>query len=149
MVSLRCSLSGSVSFGFKPLVDPVWVIKRLGRVHRHVQGTVPCGVKHQSHTAHIGHHVGSAIRKEGKRDACDRHQAKRHGDILQNMEEQHAHNADDDEPSEFISCEPGKVEHPEKDKPESEMPLPLFVSDYIAGMTDTYAIKCFNELFKN
>ena len=40
-------------------------------------------------------------------------------------------------------------EHPEKDKPESEMPLPIFVSDYIAGMTDTYAIKCFNELFKN
>ena len=39
--------------------------------------------------------------------------------------------------------------HPEKDKPESEMPLPIFVSDYIAGMTDTYAIKCFNELFKN
>lgn len=40
-------------------------------------------------------------------------------------------------------------EHPERDKPESEMPLPIFVSDYIAGMTDTYAIRCFNDLFKN
>ena len=30
-----------------------------------------------------------------------------------------------------------------------EMPLPIFVSDYIAGMTDTYAIRCFNDLFKN
>ncbi len=39
--------------------------------------------------------------------------------------------------------------HPEKDKPESEMPLPIYVTDYIAGMTDQYAVKCFNELFKS
>ncbi|MCH4153551.1 MAG: HD domain-containing protein [Mageeibacillus sp.] len=39
--------------------------------------------------------------------------------------------------------------HPQRNASEQEMPLPIFVSDYIAGMTDTYATKCFNELFKN
>ena len=47
------------------------------------------------------------------------------------------------------ALDPDHGEHPERDKPESEMPLPIFVSDYIAGMTDTYAIRCFNDLFKN
>lgn len=39
--------------------------------------------------------------------------------------------------------------HPERNKPESEMPLAIYVSDYLAGMTDQYAVKCFNELFKS
>ena len=40
-------------------------------------------------------------------------------------------------------------EHPQRDLPESEMPPAIFVTDYIAGMTDSYAIACFNELYKN
>ena len=39
--------------------------------------------------------------------------------------------------------------HPQKNAPESEMPPAIFVSDYIAGMTDSYAMACFNELYKN
>ncbi|MCR4688717.1 MAG: HD domain-containing protein [Saccharofermentans sp.] len=39
--------------------------------------------------------------------------------------------------------------HPERNKSLDEMPLAIYVSDYIAGMTDQYAVKCFNELFKS
>ena len=38
--------------------------------------------------------------------------------------------------------------HPQKDDPEDIMPLPIYVSDYIAGMTDGFAIQCFDALFR-
>lgn len=38
--------------------------------------------------------------------------------------------------------------HPQKDKGEDVMPLPIYVSDYIAGMTDGFAIQCFDALFR-
>ena len=38
--------------------------------------------------------------------------------------------------------------HPQKDEGEDVMPLPIYVSDYIAGMTDGFAIQCFDALFR-
>ena len=38
--------------------------------------------------------------------------------------------------------------HPQKNDPEDIMPLPIYVSDYIAGMTDGFAIQCFDALFR-
>lgn len=38
--------------------------------------------------------------------------------------------------------------HPEY-KAGIDTPLPIYVSDYIAGMTDSYAVHCFNEMYKS
>ena len=44
--------------------------------------------------------------------------------------------------AEFVS------NHPEY-KAGADTPLPIYVSDYIAGMTDTFAVSCFNEMYKS
>jgi dGTPase len=38
--------------------------------------------------------------------------------------------------------------HPEY-KAGIDTPLPIYVSDYIAGMTDSFAVSCFNEIYKS
>ena len=38
--------------------------------------------------------------------------------------------------------------HPEY-KAGIDTPLPIYVSDYIAGMTDSFAVSCFNEMYKS
>lgn len=38
--------------------------------------------------------------------------------------------------------------HPEY-KAGENTPLPIYVSDYIAGMTDSFAVSCFNEMYKS
>ncbi|MCQ2473127.1 MAG: dNTP triphosphohydrolase [Saccharofermentans sp.] len=38
--------------------------------------------------------------------------------------------------------------HPEY-KANEDTPLPIYVSDYIAGMTDSFAVTCFNEIYKS
>lgn len=38
--------------------------------------------------------------------------------------------------------------HPEY-KAGIDTPLPIYVSDYIAGMTDSYAVRCFNDMYKS
>ncbi|MBP5654460.1 MAG: dNTP triphosphohydrolase [Clostridiales bacterium] len=38
--------------------------------------------------------------------------------------------------------------HPQRNDGEDKMPLPIYVSDYIAGMTDGFAIQCFDSLFR-
>ncbi len=38
--------------------------------------------------------------------------------------------------------------HPEF-KANENTPLPIYVSDYIAGMTDSFAVGCFNEIYKS
>ncbi|MCR4671496.1 MAG: dNTP triphosphohydrolase [Saccharofermentans sp.] len=38
--------------------------------------------------------------------------------------------------------------HPQRNEGEDIMPLPIYVSDYIAGMTDGFAIQCFDALFR-
>jgi len=38
--------------------------------------------------------------------------------------------------------------HPEY-KAGADTPLPIYVSDYIAGMTDSFAVSCFNEMYKS
>ena len=40
------------------------------------------------------------------------------------------------------------LEHPEY-KAGADTPLPIYVTDYIAGMTDSFALSCFNEIFKS
>ena len=44
--------------------------------------------------------------------------------------------------AEFVS------NHPEY-KAGADTPLPIYVSDYIAGMTDSFAVSCFNEMYKS
>lgn len=44
--------------------------------------------------------------------------------------------------AEFVS------NHPEY-KAGINTPLPIYVSDYIAGMTDSFAVSCFNEMYKS
>ena len=38
--------------------------------------------------------------------------------------------------------------HPDY-KSGADTPLPIYVSDYIAGMTDSFAVSCFNEMYKS
>ena len=38
--------------------------------------------------------------------------------------------------------------HPQRNDGEDKMPLPIYVSDYVAGMTDGFAIQCFDALFR-
>ena len=38
--------------------------------------------------------------------------------------------------------------HPEF-RANEKTPLPIYVSDYIAGMTDSFAVGCFNEIYKS
>ena len=38
--------------------------------------------------------------------------------------------------------------HPDYNAGENT-PLPIYVSDYIAGMTDSFAVSCFNEMYKS
>ena len=35
------------------------------------------------------------------------------------------------------------------DKAGIDTPLPIYVSDYIAGMTDSFAVSSFNEIYKS
>jgi len=39
--------------------------------------------------------------------------------------------------------------HPETFDPEDKLRYPVYVVDYIAGMTDDFAIKCFEEMFRD
>ena len=61
------------SAGTGTQADPVWIMQRLRSIDRDRDGTVSGHIQHEADAAHIGDHVGTAVRKEGKGNACDRH----------------------------------------------------------------------------
>ena len=46
-------------------MNTIGIIESLGSADGDVQGTVPGRIEHQADAAHVCHHVGSAVGKEG------------------------------------------------------------------------------------
>ena len=97
-------------------MDPVGIVHRLGRIDGDRNGTVSGNIQHQADAAHVRHHIGTSIRKEGQGDTGDGHKTEGHGDVFQDMEKEHAHDAADDEAAELIAGIPGEIEHAQKDQ---------------------------------
>jgi hypothetical protein len=102
--------------GFIPDTDTIGIVEGLGRVHRDGDGTVSGYVENEADAAHVRHHIGSSIRKEGQGDTGDGHETEGHGDVFQDMEKEHAHDAADDEAAELVAGIPGEIEHAQKDQ---------------------------------
>ena len=94
----------------------IGIVESLRRADRNIQGTVAGCIQYKTDAAHIGHHIGSAVRKEGKRYTGDGHQAQGHCNVFQNMEEKHAHYTDNDETPELVARIPGQVQHTQQDQ---------------------------------
>ena len=80
------------------------------------QGTVSGNVEHQSDTAHVGHHVGTAVTEEGQGNACDGHDADTHTYVLKDVEQEHGHHPDDDQSTELVIGVEGQTDHVQDDE---------------------------------
>ena len=56
--------------------------------------------------------VAASVTDKGQRNTCDRHQANAHCDVFKEMQEEHGHNADNDQLSEPVLRKTCKIKHP-------------------------------------